>query len=213
MSFFEPPEIPDEPEPYTPISPPEWIGPPRNMVGAPVAERVIIVQRDDLVIAVTSMISFPTGVKLRLLTRSLRDEIGDLMSGRRWMHADREFGGNLPDEVFRLGVVTEHGRAVDYRPFAGTGGVAGFGYADAGRPEPPQLVPSSGGGGSGDWEQEYWLWPLPPDGVFEFVCEWPAMHVAETHVAVDPAPIRAAAECAITLWDEPPPGADHPWVY
>ena len=26
MSFFEPPEIPDEPEPYTPISPPEWIG-------------------------------------------------------------------------------------------------------------------------------------------------------------------------------------------
>jgi len=178
VSFFEPPEIPDEPEPYTPISPPEWIGPPRNMI------------------------SFPTGVKLRLLTRSLRDEIGDLMSGRRWMHADRGFGGNLPDEVFRLGVVTEHGRAVDYRPFAGTGGVAGFGYADAGRR-----------GGSGDWEQEYWLWPLPPDGVFEFVCEWPAMHVAETHVAVDPAPIRAAAECAITLWDEPPPGADHPWVY
>ena len=213
MSFFEPPEVPEEPEPYAPISPPEWIGPPRNMLGAPLAERALLVQRDDLVIAVTSMIAFPTGVRFRLLTRSARDEFGDLMSGRRWIHGNVGPSGSLPSEIFRLGVVTADGRAMDYRPFAGTGGVAGFGYGEGGRPEPPQLLPTSGGGGSGDWEQEYWLWPLPPDGVLEFVCEWPAMDVPETHVAVDPAPIRAAADRAITLWEEIIPPGDHPWAY
>lgn len=211
MSFFEPPEIPEEPEPYTPVSPPAWIGPPRNVLGAPVGERVILVQRDDLVIAVTSMVAFPTGVEFSLVSRSAGDQISHLMSGRGWIHGSGEAGGSLPDEMFRLGVVTPQGRAVDYQPFVGASGIAGFGYGDGGEPEPPQLHQSSGGGGGGEWEQHYWLWPLPPQGLLEFVCEWPAMDVPETHVAVDPAPLRAAAKRAITLWDEPP--GDHPGTY
>jgi hypothetical protein len=59
-----------------------------------------------------------------------------------------------------------------------------------------------GGGGGASWSQRLWLWPLPPPGTIELVCEWPSEGIAETRVAVPTAPLLDAAAQAETLWPD-----------
>ena len=159
----------------------------------PVGERVVLVHRADLAIAVTTMVAFPNGVVFQLLIRGADPRIDEVLYGPRPLRRSQQ--GVLADEVFRLGVATADGTAASYS--------AWYGGDAADPPSAPHLTEyGGGGGGGGEWEHGYWLWPLPPEGAFEFVCEWPALDVSETHVSVDPAPIRAAAARSLTLWED-----------
>jgi hypothetical protein len=48
----------------------------------------------------------------------------------------------------------------------------------------------------------YWVWPLPPPGPVEFVCEWPLHGIAESRGALDAQLIVDAAARAIPLWPD-----------
>jgi hypothetical protein len=58
-------------------------------------------------------------------------------------------------------------------------------------------------GGRGQrYSQSFWLWPLPPEGPFSFVCEWPALDIGLTRVEVDSALFHEAAAPSRALWDD-----------
>lgn len=195
MGFFEPPPPPPpEPEPEVhDWDVPEWMGPPSNVLGAPVALQVVLHRSDQLAIAVTGIVAFRTGFMFSVLTKAtaVLEEMEP-----HWMWRHRRLREGLPDDLFRFGVQFADGRKATNlnSPF---GGLDPDQVPDGG----PVLSERSGGGGGGSWKQGYWLWPLPPPGELSFVCEWPAHGIAETRIAIDAPPIIAAAEQAVVLWD------------
>ena len=201
VSFFEPPEVPEEPEPYTPISPPEWIGRPRNVLGAPLAERVVLVQRDDLVIAVTSMIAFPTGVRFRLLTRSARDEFGDLMSGRRWTHGNVGPSGSLRNESLPAWCCNGGRPCRGLPAIRWDGGVAGFGYGEGGGPSRRSCSPPVAAAAAETGSRSTGCGRCHPTASWSSCASgrrWTCLKRMWRSIPPNP----AAADRAITLWEE-----------
>lgn len=37
----------------------------------------------------------------------------------------------------------------------------------------------------GSWHYTFWVWPLPPPGSFDFVCEWPVAEMPITRFELD----------------------------
>jgi hypothetical protein len=66
----------------------------------------------------------------------------------------------------------------------GIGGKGGSGEA--------MLLVRSGGHYQGHWHRQYWLWPSPPPGRLEFLCEWPAAGIPLAVVELDGAEIDRA---------------------
>ena len=64
------------------------------------------------------------------------------------------------------------------------------------------LEPRGGGGSDVEYEQEFWVWPLPEDGVVAFVCEWPAQGIPETRVEIEGELIAEAAARAQPVWSD-----------
>jgi hypothetical protein len=194
VSFFEPPPPPPEPPEPERYRQPEWIGPPDNVLGMPVPTRLVLVRTPTLAVAVVNLVAFPTGVLFHVLIRSRGPEIGREMHLGRLRHLR---GGHeaAPADLLRLGVLFSDGRKATNLMHPD------LGLADQ-PPAQPVLIERSGGGGNGSWSQSYWLWPLPPEGPLEFVCEWPSQGVAESRVSADAAPIRAAAQEAVILWED-----------
>jgi hypothetical protein len=60
-------------------------------------------------------------------------------------------------------------------------------------PAGPVLYPFAGGGGPHSFISRWWMWPLPPAGPLEFVCEWPAFGIAESRTGIDAQLILDAA--------------------
>ena len=70
----------------------------------------------------------------------------------------------------------------------------------------PVLWPGgrSGGGSIGggtSWFQGFSLWPLPPPGPLTFVCEWPALGLAESRAEIDAQSVLDAAARAQVLFE------------
>ena len=74
--------------------------------------------------------------------------------------------------------------------------------APDGEPEGPVLVQHGGGGGGRRWDQDYWVWPLPPPGSLAFVCEWPAVGIPESRAETDAGQVLEAAQRSVVLWPE-----------
>lgn len=71
-------------------------------------------------------------------------------------------------------------------------------------PEGHVLVPT-GGGGHGDarsfeYDDRLWLWPLPPEGMLEFVTAWPAVDIPETRMQLDATLLRSLAQQTRPIW-------------
>jgi len=67
-------------------------------------------------------------------------------------------------------------------------------------PTGPILRPRGGGGTSHYQLSRWWAWPLPPSGLLEFICEWPALGIAETRAGIDAQLILGAARRSVQLW-------------
>jgi hypothetical protein len=106
----------------------------------------------------------------------------------------------LPAEILRFGVEFSDGRKATT-----VGGHPAWEIDEAnGEGEPPQPVLSerSGGGSDGSWEQEFWLWPLPPPGPFAFVAEWLSEEIELTRREVDASVFLDPAQDSELLWPE-----------
>ena len=85
--------------------------------------------------------------------------------------------------------------------------------ATSGRPrgdrEPTGPILQSRGGGGTSHSQlfRWWVWPLPPAGPLEFICQWQVYGISETRIGVDGQLILDAARRSIQLWPEDDPDA------
>ncbi len=70
------------------------------------------------------------------------------------------------------------------------------------------MMPGGGRGGERRWEQDFWVWPLPPPGPLAFVCEWPAYRIALSRVEIEADLLRTAAADAPAIWPEDKPFAE-----
>ena len=69
-------------------------------------------------------------------------------------------------------------------------------------PTGPILQPRGGGGTSHSQLLRWWVWPLPPAGSLEFICQWPLYGIGETRVSIDGQLILDAARRSVRLWPE-----------
>lgn len=208
VPFFEPPP-PIEP-PERPPRPP-WLGPPDGLIGEVAPLRATLVRSENLIVVGDRFVCYPSGFEFTLAVR-MRHTI----PGPRMIHglgpAMRAVPGQpLPDDMLRFGVAFADGRKATNlapRPFGPPGsgvvrtvrGRTNVGPGES-EPEPPLLVPHGGSGGDRRWEQNCWVWGLPPEGVMGVVVEWPAEGIGETRVDLDADVIREAAERAEVIWE------------
>src|SRR4051794_21674427 len=153
MSDFFGPPPPPPPEPPDHRSP-EWSGPPENELAVVAPVQIELIRSDRLSLAIRALIVYSTGSMLMLALR------------RRKRPPLRAFGSppfhaSQPDSL-RFGVRFADGSK-----------------ATAGRPmrpgdtiSPPALILRGTRNGGRSSETEMWMWPLPPPGLLEFVCEW-----------------------------------------
>jgi hypothetical protein len=217
VRFFEPPPPPPEPTPFERWEPMPWEGPPDNVLGGVVALELLLARSDMAAVAISSVTAYPTGVEFTVELRLREAPPERLWVGAPWDQR-RSQTGELPDELFRLGVQFEDGSKATTLDTGAEGtfvaggveveSVGGGGIGVSGEeperraPDSPVLVPRGGGGGMRRWSESHWLWPLPPEGRLTFVCEWPALGIALTRIDTDAGPIRTAAARSRTLWDD-----------
>jgi hypothetical protein len=79
--------------------------------------------------------------------------------------------------------------------------IAGGPYGDS-EPTGPILQRRGGGGTSHSQLLRWWVWPLPPAGPLEFICQWPVYGIGETRIGIDGQLILDAALRSVQLWPE-----------
>ncbi len=192
MSFFEPP--PEREVREQPVA--EWWWAPRDELGEETALDQVIAESDKARVTLRSLVVYSNGFELRIL--------GEWVEGALdvFMHTIVE---PQSDQFLRLGVEFADGRRatnMDYandddddadededdtppeKPFMGTGLPQHFNQV--GHSEPGPL----------------WVWGLPPEGDLFVVCEWPAVGVPVSRIAIDGNTVRAAAERSLKLWPD-----------
>ena len=214
MGFFDVPP-PPEPEPHERHRSPAWFGPPENILGGVAPLRVVLARTERVAVAAIGASAYPQGVSFDVVVRARPgpDAEADLFDpfGHHQHHRRRRGEPWPPADVLRFGVAWPDGRS------ATTLGPRRWpGPDEPEAPEGPLLQQRGGGGGGLSWSIGLWLWPLPPPGTIDFVCEWPSEQIPETRVAVETAPLLEAAARAETLWpeegDSPPGGSSFQFV-
>jgi hypothetical protein len=187
MGFFD--NVP-APEPAPPPRHHAWEPPDAELPGIVPIDTLMLARTDRVAVAVTGMSAFAEGIEIFLTARirpSAEHPEEHLPGGPRDLAASRR--------SFRFGLqFSDGGKAA---------GSPGGGRPDRdSEPAGPVLYPFAGGGGPHSLISRSWTWPLPPAGPLEFVCEWPALGIAESRVGIDAQLILDAAQRSIRLWPE-----------
>lgn len=192
MSFFEMPPSDAaarrEPEPRRR----RWVGDDADTVGVPVALTVLLAKTEEVAVAVSGVLVFPTGFSFSLITLCRMDpprvELRRI-PGPPWR-------ANAESTALRFGIGFADGtKTTNLAPPGPLPQLRG--------PSPaPRLSTRSGGGGERKFTQGFYCSPLPPAGPMRFVCEWVAAAIEETEVTIEATLIRSAAAQAHALWPE-----------
>jgi hypothetical protein len=132
-------------------------------------------------VAVTGLSAFSAGIEI-FVTARIRPSASrpeqHLPGGPRDLAASRR--------SFRFGLqFSEGGKAA--------GGPGSRRPVHDSEPAGPVLYSFAVGGGPHSFISRWWMWPLPPAGPLEFVCEWPAFGIAESRTGIDAQLILDAA--------------------
>ena len=188
MSFFDSLPKPPPPEPRR-REQPVWAHPEAATPGSLPLELVLI-RTDQVAVAIGSVRAYGNGFEFTVHVR-LR-EAADDFGHDPFSRPGR--GQSGPDDVLRLGVQYADGRSA-----ATTSTHAQLRDQDD---DQLRLMHRGGGGSARGFDQQFWLYPLPPEGPVTFVASWLLYGVAEVTAEIDGATIRAAAGRAIALWPE-----------
>lgn len=185
--FFPPPPAPRGPERQPPS--PEWLGPPYGVLPGAVALEVVLAQNEQAAVYLGRCAAYPAGLdfELHVVASASAGDLDPSLNGIYQRHG----GGTNYEQMLRFGIAFADGRKA-----SNVGGLTRPGE----EPKGPVLWGMGGGGGGGRWHQDFWMWPLPPEGPLSFVCEWPAAGIALTRVDVDSQPLRDAAARARALF-------------
>jgi hypothetical protein len=180
--FFDPPP-PFEPEPPLP----EWNGPPDGVLPITLPIERVIARTDTAVVYLGALVAYPTGFEFDVFVVSDGSDpeldpfgFGHRETGRRT--------GEIQPGLLRLGFAYADGTKA-----TNTGAYFHWHEGSGRPPDAPVMTGGHGGGGEGTWSTTLWVWPLPPPGALQFVCEWPAAGIPQTRVDLDAASLLAAA--------------------
>ncbi len=157
------------------------------------AERVVA-KTDAVAVSLGRLWVYPAGLELEVS-----------------VYADDEWADFDPFEMERFHRASGPGEPSPDRLLVGFGFADGTkattasegpGWAQRSGERSPVLLQRRGDSGEGRWRQTYWLWPLPPPGQLEFVCEWGAAGIPLTRAELDAAAIIAAASRAKTIFPD-----------
>lgn len=174
------------------------------MIPGSVPADLLLARTDQVAVAVGSVRAYPNGFEFTVHVRMRRvdPEIGPY--GDPFSLHGHSRGARSQDNALRLGVLYADGRR--------TATTSSWVLRDE-SDENLVLSQQGGGGGGRCWDQDFWLYPLPPDGPVTLIVSWLEHDVTETRVGLDGAAIRAAAGRAVTLWpDEPDAEPGESWA-
>lgn len=204
MSFFPPLPEP-EPEPVQPRHYPAWPGQqPQNWLPGALGWAVELARTGDTAVWLSNALAYPQGLAFTVGTLLRPGTEGD--EPPLWHRRS-------PGAALRVGVAAADGRQAlaeeEHLPSA---------EAALQDPSALHLSPHGGGGGGLDFQQVFWLWPLPPAGSLRVYCEWRDRGISETSVEIDAGEAVAAAARAVELWPMPQPAEDEGtgggwWMY
>jgi hypothetical protein len=199
--FFEPPPPPEEPEePDRCHRQPDWFGPPEGTLPSIVPLELVLARSAKAAVYVTHLAAYPAGFRFELQMVAASEHDDDLYLDPMMMfhhhRARRGRQAELPPELLRVGVQFQDGRKA-----TSTGGPPHPFDSDE-SPREPVMTEEGGGGGVGCWQQRYWVWPLPPPGGLQLVCEWPAAGIPLTRKEIDSQLILDAARRAKAIFPE-----------
>lgn len=162
-----------------------------------------LARTDRFAVCVTRLNAYPEGFEFDLLALAApgqdEDELPDPMLFGPARHRVRHRGGEIPDDVLRIGIQFSDGRKA-----TNTGGFPHVPPDFENPPEAPVLHSGGGGGGGRSWHQSEWVWPLPPPGPLAFVCQWPAAGIPLTRHEIDAQVILDAASRAQVVFPNGP---------
>lgn len=145
--------------------------------------------RNDLVgVFLDSLHVYPAGFEIAVHVVAREGSDLDPFSHRRDRRAEED--GEIPPGRLRLGFAFADGSR------AANTSEAPFRIRKDGVPSSPLMMRRSGRGEEAQWSQIYWVWPLPPPGRLEFLCEWPSADLSFSRTEIDAATIIAAASRA-----------------
>jgi hypothetical protein len=194
VSFFE--SIPEPPP-----APSEWRGHPAwlrpNGVIPGVAPAALsLIHTDEAAVVISGLRAYPNGFEFTVHAR-VRHE--DLPWGKSPTDSIADPRTRLaPEKALRLGVFYADGRRAATTSH----------HSQAGEASGEQLnfLEVSRNGTDRQWNGDFWVHPLPPDGPVTFVASWLLYGAAETSAELDSSAIHEAAGRAVILWPEDPTG-------
>jgi hypothetical protein len=199
---------------------PPWVGAPRGVLPGVVALELVIARTSSIAVAITRLDAYPSGFALDLVTMADQndDELDPaLFEGRRLLHRRGEAAtGEIPNQMLRFGLEFADGRKatnVAESPLLCRGSrttttMHAIAEKAPDQPAGPVLNAKGGSGGSGEWRQSFWVWPLPPPGPLTFACEWPAAHVPLARHEIDAHLILEATSRAQVIFAQVQDAAD-----
>ena len=184
--FFDPPP-PFEPEPPVP----DWDGPPDGVLPVTIPIERIVARTDAAVVYLAALVAYPTGFQadVFVLTDGTDPDLDPFDYGYR--DTGRRTG-EIPPGQLRLGFAFANGsKATNTGAYFN---LHGWDEDSGGPPDAPVMSGGLGGGNEGSWHTTLWVWPLPPPGALQFVCEWPAAGIPQTRVDLGAASLLDAAD-------------------
>ena len=164
--------------------------------GSAPAELLLLVRTHEVAVAVGSVRAYPNGFEFTVHVRLRQEEFS-------WGEGPFDWLGDLrtrlaPEQALRLGVLYADGRraaTTSHRPLM---------MDDEAGGEHLVLLQVGSGGSERQWDGDFWVHPLPPDGPVTFVASWLLYEVAETRAELDGSAIHEAAGRAVILWPDEP---------
>ncbi len=184
--FFDPP--PSEPSHVLESSAARlpWHGPPRGVLPGIVPLDQVLARTEKAAVCLTAVAAYTSGFQIDVLAM-LEDEGADVDVFGFFRRGRRTTG--MPSDMLRFGIQLADGAKV-----TNTDQRSNWkGRPAGGEPLGPVMMSSEGRSAEGNWEQTYWIWPLPPSGPLVFVCEWPEYGVKLTRWEMDAQAILDAA--------------------
>lgn len=179
--FFDPPP-PLEPEVQA-----EWDGPPHSVVPATLAIERIAARSDTAVVYLAAIATYPTGFAFDVCV--LADDTDAKLDPFGWEAREiSRHRGEIAPALLRLGFAFADGSKA-----TNTGAYFNPGEDLGACPDAPVMAGIGGRGDRGTWLQHFWVWPLPPAGKLEYVCEWPDAGIPLTRTELDGDSILEAA--------------------
>jgi hypothetical protein len=159
-----------------------------------------LIRTDEVAVAISGVRAYPNGFEFTVHARVRHEDLPwgvppiDSTADPRTRQA--------PEKALRLGVLYADGhraRTSSYRP-PGPTDDAGSGHLT--------FLEISRSGTDRQWDGDFWVHPLPPDGSVTFVASWLLYGVAEKRAELNSLAIHEAARRAVIIWPDEP--ADEP---